>query len=493
MALDVSNIVNVTASLRPSASVERALGRTLFLTTDTTLSSTSPGKVREFASLNEVGDVFGSTTEPYKAAQAYFAQSPYPKNFLVGRVLSSNQAHRLTGGALDVGVFGSAVSDGKITWKSTAADTITVPNLAGAAAAVQAALRGTSNTDLDAVTVSLTNNRFVVEWPHTVEIEATDLFVDSSGGGTDLAELMALRADDGAVMSVGGGAQSIAAALNEIEDENDSFYFVTAESGMSGTSTMDDISAWVGANPKLYIAGSAESGALTASEAATRIAILSAAESPRTAAIWSATEDYKDVSLAARFSSVDFTQTNALITAKFKSLPGRTVDDLTTSQAAELTRKRINYYSKYGDVSMVAEGHTFGPNGWIDERYWLDWFVQAVRAGVFVLLRSSPAIPQTVAGVGAVKAAVESVCRKGVRNGGLAPGKVDSSLAADIRSTFADPSFDGFLSTGYMVHAGSVYSQSASDRAARKSPPIKVFAKGSGAIHSANISIVFES
>ena len=132
------------------------------------------------------------------------------------------------------------------------------------------------------------------------------------------------------------------------------------------------------------------------------------------------------------------------------------------------------------------------PGTWIDVRYWLDWLVNATQVEVFSLLRSGR-VPQTQAGVAAITDVVERICEEGVANGGIAPGQVSPALVSDIRLATGNQAFDGFLSTGYLVHVGSVASQSQADRDARKSPPVRVWVKGSGAIHFIDIDVTFLS
>lgn len=235
-----------------------------------------------------------------------------------------------------------------------------------------------------------------------------------------------------------------------------------------------------------------EPGALTPNESTSLLAQVSALKSERVFAIWSLFNDYKAVSVAARFSSVDFTAGQSLITGKFKTLPGTTPDIITATQKAELDRKRVNHYSPFGGDSIVAEGVSFGT--YIDVRYWLDWFINSCQAGVYNLLKGSPSrVPQTDSGSAAIRGTLEGICEEGVLNGGIAPGKLGNVLAGNIREITGNSKFSGYLSTGYLVYIQPIALQNPSDRAARKAPPINVWVKGSGAVHFLDINIVFEN
>ena len=82
---EISDIVRVTSEVRAGGVPLEDFGRTLFLTQDDTLDAAGPGKVKVYARMAEVEDDFPTTSEPFYAGQAYFAQKPYPKNLLIGR------------------------------------------------------------------------------------------------------------------------------------------------------------------------------------------------------------------------------------------------------------------------------------------------------------------------------------------------------------------------------------------------------------------------
>ena len=219
---------------------------------------------------------------------------------------------------------------------------------------------------------------------------------------------------------------------------------------------------------------------------------LSAVQSERTFLIWSATADYKAVSMAGRLSSVAFSQAGSLITLAYKSLPGCTPDVLTATQRSELDRKNLNYYRAISGKNLVIGGSTLKPRTWVDVRYWVDWVKDAIRTDVFNLLTTSRRIPQTQTGITAIRDTITSVCEQGVRNGGIAPGQVSPALQARIAQAIGGD-FEGFLPNGYLIHIEPLSTQSQTSRDAREAPPISVFFKGSGAVHFVDIDLTFEN
>ena len=98
MTLGIQDIVEVRAQIEPRGAGGREFGRTLLLTTDPTLDA-GAGRVRVFASMDEVARTFAADSVPYQAAQVYFSQVPYPRNLVIGRWINTRESARLTGGS----------------------------------------------------------------------------------------------------------------------------------------------------------------------------------------------------------------------------------------------------------------------------------------------------------------------------------------------------------------------------------------------------------
>ena len=98
MTLGIQDIVEVRAQITPRGAGGREFGRTLLFTTDPTLDA-GAGRVRVFASMDEVARTFAADSGPYQAAQVYFSQVPYPRNLVIGRWINTREPARLTGGS----------------------------------------------------------------------------------------------------------------------------------------------------------------------------------------------------------------------------------------------------------------------------------------------------------------------------------------------------------------------------------------------------------
>ena len=490
MPFDIRDVVRVTSTIQASVEPTVDLGRTLFLTVDSSvLNAGGAGKIRTYTRFSEVADDFGATTEPYIAAQRYFAQDPFPRNLLIGRWASAEVFSQILGGAPGTLATLQAISTGSFVFGGEAATTVdlsSASSLADVATVIQAALRATP-FDLAAATVTYNSSpsRFVVS---TGEHVTTYGLFSAHTTGADLAGPLGLDTASGARYLQGSAAETVSEAYDNLDQIDSSWHQIVIEDQYNGTQTMIDTISWTEAsNRKIFFAESNETAALTVAETASFAARATALEPERTIGTWDDQIDYKAASVAARYSSIDFRVPGSLITGKFKKLPGTASTNLTTTQKQELTRKRWNYYE-----TIYAEGTALAPGVWGDVIIWLDWIQSEIETTVYNHIFSANRIPYTPAGVGGIKEVIEAACQGGVRNGGIAPGTVSPTMAADIRQATEDADFDGVLTNGYLVFVPPVAEQTQTQRASRSSPPFRVWLKGSNAVHFVTVDLRFE-
>jgi hypothetical protein len=203
----------------------------------------------------------------------------------------------------------------------------------------------------------------------------------------------------------------------------------------------------------------------------------------RTCGLFSTTSAVAVASLFGRFATVDFRQNNACITAKFKRLPGISAETLSETQAATVRAKRINTFVNYdNDTAIIQEG-VMADGSFIDERIGCDWLQNALQVALFNVLYTTPTkVPQTEAGVDLLIAACKTVCQQAVFNGFVAPGQYNGPTIGQLKS-------GDILTTGFYIFAPPITSQSQADREARRSVPISVVVKLSGAVHSVVCSV----
>ena len=493
---EISDIVRIKSSIIPRGELRKVFGVTLFLTTDgSVLDAQGPGRIKTFSDLSSLQNAgFPTDSEPYLAANTYFRQDPFPKSLMVARWAKANVLSELRGGPITSAapVAAMKVANGSlrlagrdITGINTSANNTFTALAATLQTAIAAVLNGVT------VTWDAGNKRLVLK---DTSYRDYGSLADNVETGTDLSAILNLDSEGGATAIYGHAAESVADALTGIENLDSSFYFVVIEKGENDGLASEDVDSWCAARPYQAFLESNLAASLVTNETASRSASISGNESQRTNLAWNGTQKYLAISAAARLSGVNMNGINSLITLNLKVMPGVDPDDdLSDDQIKELERKNMNYYTRFGSSAAYRDGRQCKPGIWTDVQYFLDWFENAAQVNVFNALYSSDRIPQTPPGVSIIKRSLVNACRNGVRNGGIAPGYVQPTTKADIIAATGNIDFDGYLSNGYLIHAGSIADQAQSEREARKAPPFRVWMKGSGAIHEIDIDVRFEN
>lgn len=497
----ISKIVRVTSQITGGGVLRRDFGIMMFITTDDSVLGTGSNRILTVTDTDDAS-VFAVGTEPRSAMDILYQQEPFPKNTVLGRWNNAASKGQIWGVAPSTFAVLNVISDASFECLGedfTAVD-LTVPaDLAGIATAIQNELQTSVQAQLVAATCvyNTTEGRFDVETGTTGDAATITVFSTTDPlVGTDVSILLGL--DSNATVNQGLDAETITEAIEAIIVLDDAPYFITVENTITDFATLDEVRTWVSSRPYMFFMDNLEAGALTPGESASVLAQFFVLEPPRVAGLWSATGDYKALSFAGRYSSVNFNGANTIITGNLKELPGTTADDITKTEQGALEEKYSNYYAPFfstgsPSVNGVYNGTTLKPNVWIDVRYFLDWAVNAVRVDVFNLLRNSNKVPQTESGVAAIQGVIETIMTQAIRNGGIAPGQVSAAMELDIQNSTGNIDFDGFLTKGYLVFAPGIATMSQSDRNQRKAPPFKVWMKGSGAIQEVEIALIFEN
>ena len=484
MTLPISRVIRVGAEIAGGGIARRDFGRTLvpfkagaYSAGETASQIVAKSRIQVHANLAELGAYHSSTTEIYKLAEAYFGQDPFPKPMVVAPHYDvARGSSTVVGG--DFNVADAVALGNGVRFKmgaaaqSSAIDFRSLTSKAAVASALNTAFAGS---------VRLSEDRLV--FSHTTDLSgaltsATDGF--AAALGLDNAVKLGLQTADA----------TLADGLNRIQRENNTWYFISLPRGSADYADADALALSSWAETKAAIAFVDDSGAaaLTANETASLAAQLHAGTRKRTACVWSLELDYKAASLAAAFSSADF-GARGIPTGAFTQLPGRKVDDITEAQADELDRKNCNYYASIGDGPVLQEGE-FSGGGWIDTTYGLDWMKDAAEKAAYNVISTSQRVPMTDAGVASVVDAVAGVLEQAVTAGIAAPGTLPAAPTNDVRTFTGNIDFDGFLPTGYTIHAKPVSSLTAGQRAERKMPPVRAWVYAAGAVQQADFHIV---
>ena len=217
MTLEISDIVKVSATITPQGVLRREFGIPLFLTNDTTLP-TGAGRVSVNASMPDVESVFDESTEPYKAANVYFQQSPYPKNLIIARWINEDAPAIIVGGSVSQLSDFQAINDGSISINDedfTGIDFSAVTAYADVATTLQTALRAGADASLDQVeiTYNAVKARFEISTGSVVGATALLTHGTSAATGTEIASLLGID-NETSIFQQGADAEIIGRCIN---------------------------------------------------------------------------------------------------------------------------------------------------------------------------------------------------------------------------------------------------------------------------------------
>ena len=198
---------------------------------------------------------------------------------------------------------------------------------------------------------------------------------------------------------------------------------------------------------------------------------------------YSSTNAYAVASAMAKMLSTDYTANNSVMTLMYKQEPSVVAERLTSSQLTTLESKNGNAFVAYNNNTNIIRPGKVASGEFLDTIVGVDWLALTIQTAVYNLLYLSPTkIPQTDAGTHLITTIIEGVCYQALNNGLLAPGTWQSDGIGAL-------SYGDFMPKGFYVYAPLVSTQSVADRSARKSVPIQVAVKLSGAIHSVVINV----
>lgn len=498
MSLPIDDIVRVTDTIEPTGVLLRVFGIGLFITNDSGVGSGAE-RVKVYSSnRGDFATSFPETTETYKCAQKWFSQVPYPKNFVVGRWFDVATTGVLSGGKVgstptqlaglaDTGFLNISINSIAI---DVAVDFTATTSYADAATAIQTALTTASAT----VTVDFdpASGGFVISTTNTGDTAIVD-YASTPASGVDLSTTLALTSTLALSKTEGAAVESLSEAYAAISALNDSFYFVLLDHKLTTSENVLLLSDLIETRRKMFTTVTDDPTTLNTGETTSLAAQLFAKQPARTWMTYNQKNDYSDASIAARFSSVNFQSADSVITAKFKQLPTIAADSLNETQVTELERKRVDYYTNFADRAIYSEGTAFSLDTYIDVRYALDWFVNAIQVGIFDLLYASGRVSQADQGEATIVSVFDKVCQQAVKNGMIAGGTVGASMRGDIILSTGNSKFNGVLAKAYLIWSQSTAAQSLADRDARKATAKKIWLKSSGAIHSVDLDINLES
>ena len=256
------------------------------------------------------------------------------------------------------------------------------------------------------------------------------------------------------------GDASVAASLNAICDEENSWYGLLVDQAMDDE--YGDIAAWVETNKKLFIVWTTDANTPDGTKTTDPASVLKAMGYDRSAVIFhiapSAGDDYPD----AAWMGEGFPYEPGTSTWAYKTLKGVTPDSITGAKESALQGKNCNYYSEVGGVNITQEGKV-ASGEWIDIIIGTDWIEARLREAVYSAFVNNRKIPYGDSGITLIEGLV-----KGVLNQAAAAGILQADSIVVTVPRYAD-----------IPQA---------DKLARRLPDVKFTALYQGAIHRTTIN-----
>ena len=389
-----------------------------------------------FSSQASVGAYFGEYSDEYALSGNYFLaddnKQKAPDTLYLYRNANEDAAAFVRGAKITVNFAAfQAVTDGALSMTVngtaidlSAIDLSEVTSFSGIATAL--------NEQLKAAQVAYDSlfNAFVVTSNNAGN--DSSVVIGSASGGTDLAVLMNLTEQAGAITSQGSAAQTLTQTMNAAVKNLQNFV-----SFMPVWQETDEekaeLAAWCNNQGTrfVYSANEVNNNALIANNAA--------CFGQQSADYYGVMNNYNSKAFCAFAmgfcASVDFTRILGRKTFAYRSQSGLafTVDD------ADNARALIgNGYNFYGSYATASESFTFAQNGQISgNAKWLDtylgqiWLKTSLQSVWLDLMRNANVLPFNADGYNAVFASSLDIISQGIDNGVIVKGVTLSNAQID--------------------------------------------------------------
>lgn len=499
---NISNVINVALLPEGQLAARDNMNVTAVITSQQTGPLSSANRYALYSSVEDVATDFGTASDMYSHATAFFGTAPNPIN--AGGVLVAGYwrgtdenvaatAATLTGDQLvETTVIGQlqAISDGtfNITVDGeliavTGFDTRTITTLDELATALSLELVGATKS----ATATVSDDNRIVITSDSTGATSTLTVLSDPGTGTYVGTILGLGTGTGAVLVQGAAADTLTA-----ETQVAAITALKALVNFKGAVFIDEttdverksLAEWAQANSVLLYEVFSAAANLNVDPANVVWDIkLSGLTNYRM--IYSAAGNRKlATTYMARCHTVNFNAENSAMTAHLKNL-AVAAEEYTQTQITAAKTVGLDIYTTSKNVAIVL---TSGANDFVDNRYNLIAFIDAVQTDLFNLLKGTATkIPQTQKGVNQMLDQAEKTTRGFVRAGVFAPGNWSSPDYFGDYDTFVR----NIAEAGFYWIAGSLADQPQADRQARKSPVLQGAVKNAGATHSADVIINF--
>lgn len=472
MAIEITHFADVNISVSPTGVGSGNFGILGFLTNEEGVI-TSAERGRKYRGLTSVGEDWLSSSEVYKAATAFYGQTPEPTDFTVLMCFESAQPGILLGGGSGTVEELVAITNGSLTISfdgteevQTALDLSTATTYVEVATILSTALVGgtISHNGMQFVATSSTaGSASLVSF-------ATEDLADALGLSQHLGKLA-----DGLDPETPVQALTVAdtKGIEWIGQDLHKKYRDNVTGGTGETSL--EIASWCEAAKKINLSTTNNLAAVSSAIDSDVGSILKSAALRFSLTTFSKNASlYPGSSVFGRAASVNFSGIDTTITMNLKQCPGITAEDLTPGEFDVLESKNISAVVKIGDDINAYSSSRMASGSWLDTTHGLMWLENRCEVDLFNLLYREPTkVPYTQEGINITEARLTKSLRAAVRNGLAAPGYLPDGT---------------YLPEGFIVKSVPLADVPASDKGDRRYNGLSFDMVGAGALHGIKVS-----
>jgi hypothetical protein len=455
-------------------------------------------RIRFYSDADSVGNDFGTTSEPYLAALAFFAQSPKPTQMAVGQAFMTPQPGMLVAAPLTAAQITALelVTDGNLKLTFAGVDYyLDGLNFSGdntlteIAATIQSALTaGTSPISCSVVTFAGGVQQIVIQTTGTGPTETVTFPTTTGTPGTTF-----VGDDLNLTLAAGGDALNGYTAAS-IEDELTNIANAAAASGqfvygwclgqsLRTPAVQEAAAAWALAQQYAFMSlVSNDANASNPSYTSDIGSQLQGTQNKRVMLQYhNNVQQYPDVSVLALMLSVDYRGKDSTIVPMFKALPGISPVPLTLTQYNALIAKGYNVYVGMGNGTIDIErtGQVPASGWWMDTVINMDNFSNDLTANIYNVFLRNGKIPYTPRGQLLLVDPCVDTGNQYTYNGSFADRQVEDDTQKSGYSTVP----------AVQVNPTPIYQATTAQRASRVGPPIAMVVQDAGAMQGIAVNV----
>ena len=480
MAIETTNFADVSISVSPVGVSGGNFGILGFLTksSDAATNAILPAeRSRAYTGIKSVGGDWPASSEVYKAATAFYSQTPTPKDFVALMSYDTAQRAVLVGGGSaaieDIIALSSnslAINIDGTQYTNNSLDLSSATTHDEVATLITADVAGTI---VGAVCVYGTYGYTITG--NTTGVNGTIGFATG-----DIAEALGFAQHQGTIsqgIAIETPVDALAACVTKGIDfvGLDLHKDMRDQTGKAVGINSLEIAQWCEAAKKIFVNTTNDLSVLSSVSTSDIASQMKAATLRFTLTTFSKTAaQYPSSSVFGRAASVNFASIDSTITLNLKSMPGITVEDLTPNEYAVLTSKYASAIVKIGSDTNAYTSSRMASGSWLDTTHGLLWLENRCEVDMFNLMyQSTNKIPYTQTGLNMAYEVLDRSLQSAVRNGLCAPGYTNTGE---------------YLSEGYKIVAVKLKDVPSSDKGNRAYYGLSFVMVGAGALHEITVS-----